>query len=50
PLKALQNMAQVTLVGPDDPLFSWHDRHGDICPLVQGAVMDRINAIFQACR
>ncbi|KAL6306495.1 hypothetical protein BKA93DRAFT_694135, partial [Sparassis latifolia] len=50
PLEALQNMAQVTLAGPDDPLFFWHDRHGDIRPLVKGAAIDRINAIFQACR
>ncbi len=34
PILALQNLARVVPASPADPLFSWRDSHGDICPLV----------------
>lgn len=48
PLLALRNLAVVVPAGPDDPLFSWRDRNGDIRPLVKEAALRRINSIFLA--
>lgn len=48
PLKALTNLAQVVPAGPDDPLFSWRDKHGKIRPMVKTKVLLRINTILNA--
>ncbi|KAH8092567.1 hypothetical protein BXZ70DRAFT_897984, partial [Cristinia sonorae] len=29
-------------------LFSWRDRHGNICPLVRDAALARINSIYES--
>ena len=46
-LKALQNLAQVVPVGPDDPLFSWQDNHSDIQPMVKATALVHINTIIK---
>jgi len=47
PIEALKNLATVVPAGPDDPLFSWQDQHGDICPMVKPKAIDHINAILK---
>lgn len=46
PLEGLRNLAQIVPAGPEDPLFSWRDRYGNIRPLVRDAALKRINGIF----
>lgn len=48
PLEALRNLASVVPVGPDDPLFSWRDRHGDIRPMVKSTALHHINSILKS--
>lgn len=47
PLDALQNLARIVPAGPDDPLFSWRDRHGTIRPMVKHKAISHINAILK---
>jgi hypothetical protein len=47
PIEALQNLARVVPAGPDDPLFSWHDRHGEIRPMVKTRAINHINAVLK---
>ena len=49
PLEALRNLAVVVPAGPDDPLFSWCDRNGDVRPMVKTKAIHRINAILKSC-
>ena len=46
-LKVLQNLAQVVLVGPDNPLFSWRDNRGDIQAMVKATALAHINTILK---
>jgi len=46
PLEALQNLAKVVPAGPDDPLFSWHDRNGIVRPMVKTKAIAHINSIL----
>ncbi|PSR81117.1 hypothetical protein PHLCEN_2v6452 [Hermanssonia centrifuga] len=48
PLEALRNLSQVVPAGPQDPLFSWRDRQGDLRPMVRDTAMHRINAVLHA--
>jgi hypothetical protein len=48
PLEALQNLAKVVPAGKSDPLFSWRDRTGSICPMVKSTAIDHINSILKA--
>ncbi|PCH35577.1 hypothetical protein WOLCODRAFT_166343 [Wolfiporia cocos MD-104 SS10] len=48
PIDALLNLRAVCLAGPNDPLFSWVDRHGVARPLLKTAALRRINAVFTA--
>jgi hypothetical protein len=48
PLEALQNLAKVVLAGKSDPLFSWRDRTGSICPMVKSTAINHINSILKA--
>ena len=48
PLEALTNLAQVVPAGPDDPLISWRDKHGNIRPTVKTKALLRINTILSA--
>ncbi|KAJ7713417.1 DNA breaking-rejoining enzyme [Mycena metata] len=48
PLEALDNLRRVVPAGPDDPLFSWRDTHGDVRPMVKSKAIERINAILSA--
>ena len=48
PLEALQNLTRVVPAGPDDPLFSWCDKHGNIHPMVKSKAITHINAIISA--
>ncbi|PSS03517.1 hypothetical protein PHLCEN_2v3985 [Hermanssonia centrifuga] len=48
PLEALRNLARVVPAGPQDPLFSWRDRSGDIRPMVRDTAMHRVNAVLHA--
>jgi hypothetical protein len=47
PIDALQNLARVVPAGPNDPLFSWRDRHGDIRPMVKTKAITHINAVLK---
>ena len=47
PIEALKNLATVVPAGPDDLLFSWQDRHGDIHSMVKSKAIDHINAILK---
>ncbi|KIM82073.1 hypothetical protein PILCRDRAFT_8313, partial [Piloderma croceum F 1598] len=47
PIEALKNLATVVPAGPDDPLFSWQDRHGDVHPMVKSKAINHINAILK---
>lgn len=48
PLEALDNLKNIVPAGPDDPLFSWRDGHGDVRPMVKSKAIERINAILSA--
>jgi hypothetical protein len=48
PLKALANLARVVPAGPNDPLFSWRDKPGDVRPMVKTKALLRINTILGA--
>lgn len=48
PIKVLQNLSNFVPAGPDDPLFSWRDNQGDICPIVKTTAMVHINTILKA--
>jgi hypothetical protein len=48
PIEALQNLPRVVPAGPDDPLFSWCDKHGDVCPMVKSRAIDHINSILKS--
>ena len=48
PIDALQNLARVVPADPNDPLFFWRDRHGDIRPMVKTKAITHINAILKA--
>jgi len=48
PLKALHNLASVVPAGPDDPLFSWHNGHRDVCPMVKSKAIHHINVILKS--
>ena len=48
PLATLQNLARVVPAGLNDPLFSWHDNHGSIQPMVKSKAIGRVNAIIKA--
>jgi hypothetical protein len=48
PLEALRNLARVVPAGPEDPLFSWRDRHGVIRPMVKTKAIAHINTILKA--
>ena len=47
-LEALENLARVVPAGPNDPLFSWMDRRGNIHPMVKEAALEKINAIIMS--
>ena len=46
-MTALYNMARVTQAGSDNPLFSWRDSSGNICPLVKKATMEHVNEVLE---
>ena len=48
PVNALQNLATVFPAGPDDPLFSWHDKHRAVHPIVKSKAINCINSIIRA--
>jgi hypothetical protein len=48
PLEALANLARVVPAGPNDPLFSWRDKPGDVRPMVKTKALLRINTILGA--
>lgn len=48
PLNALQNLARVVPAGPDYLLFSWHDKHGSVWPMVKSKAIDHINSVIKA--
>jgi hypothetical protein len=48
PIEALQNLARVVPAGPDDPLFSWRDKHGSIRPMVKSKAISHINSILKS--
>ena len=48
PIWALQNLAWIVPTGPDDPLFSWCDRQGDIHPIVRGTAIGFINTALMS--
>jgi hypothetical protein len=48
PLEALANLARVVPAGPNDPLFSWRDKLGNIRPMVKAKALLRINTILGA--
>ena len=48
PLEALANLAQVVPAGPNDPLFSWRDKHSKNRPMVKTKALLRINMILSA--
>ena len=48
PLEALANLAQVVPARPDNPLFSWRDKHGKNRPMVKTKALLRINTILNA--
>ena len=48
PLAALQNLARVVPAGPNHPLFSWHDSHGSIQPMVKSKAIGHVNTIIKA--
>lgn len=47
-ITALQDLASIVPALPDDPLFSWHDHMGAVCPMVKQRALDRINCITTA--
>ena len=47
-LEALENLARVVPAGPNDPLFSWMDRRGNVHPMVKDAALEKINAIIMS--
>ncbi|KAH8105277.1 hypothetical protein BXZ70DRAFT_887055 [Cristinia sonorae] len=47
-IAALRNLSSIVPAGPQDPLFSWRDCHGNIRPLVRDAALTRINDVFQS--
>ena len=48
PIEALQTLARVVPAGPDDPLFSWCDKHGSIRPMVKSKAISHINSILNS--
>ncbi|KIK32031.1 hypothetical protein CY34DRAFT_19350 [Suillus luteus UH-Slu-Lm8-n1] len=48
PLSALHNLASVVPALANDPLFSWHDNKGDICPMAKTWALERINSVLIA--
>ncbi|ESK83400.1 reverse transcriptase ribonuclease h [Moniliophthora roreri MCA 2997] len=48
PLDALLNLARMVPAGPNDPLFSWRDKKGEIRPMVCKAALEHINSIMTA--
>jgi hypothetical protein len=46
PLEALENLARVVPAGPNDPLFLWMDRRGNVRPMVKDAALEKINSII----
>ncbi|KAF8572979.1 hypothetical protein K439DRAFT_1376880 [Ramaria rubella] len=48
PIEALISLSLVVPAGPNEPLFSWRDIHGDICPMVKIRTIDRINSILNS--
>ena len=48
PSQSLHNLTAVVPAGPDDLLFSWHDRDGDICPMVKTKAIQHINTILKS--
>jgi hypothetical protein len=48
PLEALKNLAIVVPAGPNDPLFSWMDRKGNIHPMVKDTALSKINTIVMS--
>ena len=48
PLKALANLARVVPARPDDPLFSWRDKHGENRLMVKTKALLCINTILSA--
>jgi hypothetical protein len=50
PIAAITNLAKIVPARADDPLFSWRDNRGEICPMVKARALDRINSILSANR
>lgn len=48
PLAALRNLEIVVPALADDPLFSWRDSRGEVCPMVRVQALERINLILKA--
>ncbi|KAF8240579.1 hypothetical protein L208DRAFT_1232447, partial [Tricholoma matsutake] len=48
PLEALANLARVVPAGPNDPLFSWRDKHGENRPMVKAKALLWVNTILSA--
>ncbi|KAG1874841.1 hypothetical protein F4604DRAFT_1498517, partial [Suillus subluteus] len=48
PIAALHNLASAVPALPDDPLFSWRDRTGEIRPMIKQRALERINRITAA--
>ncbi|KAI1784607.1 hypothetical protein LXA43DRAFT_901278 [Ganoderma leucocontextum] len=48
PMAALHSLAEVVPAAASDPLFSWRDRDGNICPMVRSAALELINRVLAA--
>jgi hypothetical protein len=48
PIDALKNLATIVPAGPEDPLFSWRDQHGNIRPMVKSKAISHINVILKS--
>ncbi|KAF5382385.1 hypothetical protein D9757_009774 [Collybiopsis confluens] len=46
PAAALINLERVVPASGRDPLFSWKDNSGSICPLVRKSSLSRVNSVF----
>jgi hypothetical protein len=46
PLDALENLTTIVPAGPNDPLFSWMDKNGNIHPMVKNMALKKINTII----
>lgn len=47
-MAALRNLEIVVPALADDPLFSWRDSRGEVCPMVRVQALERINLILKA--